>query len=338
MDTAVSVVIPVYNEEDNIVDCVRSIRTQRLDPATVEILLVDDDSTDRTLELARPFGVTPIRNGARDCEVGKAIGLRHARGRYILFLDADNRLDDPDWLTRAIGLLDARPHLAGVQSWKFRYDRAHNAAIRYHALWGNTDPMVFYLGGRDHLRQFEARWELAGTVVENAPDHVVVRFRPEELPTIGSQGFLTRRDYFTEQLETFHHTEFYIRRIEQDPETAFAFLKCTVTHLAFDSVGDLRRMFKRNIRDYLRDSGKYPVKRYDLTPGRLVRVLLITQTGLVPLLDAFAGWRRIRDPAWFLHVWLAFVVPWVYARRILGSGSRGAVIRRVLGRTSRAKD
>lgn len=330
MEPSVSVIIPVYNEEDNIVDCLRSIRMQTLDATTVEILLIDDDSTDRTRDLAAPFNVRVIRNGAKDCEVGKAIGIGQARGRYLLFLDADNRLDTPDWIARAVALLDRDAHIAGVQSWKFRYDQNHNAAIRYHALWGNTDPLVFYLKGQDHLRQFSQTWDLVGRVVEDTDSHVRVRFEPRTLPTIGSQGFLTRRAYFREQLETFHHTEFFIHLIEQEPATTFAFLKCTVTHLAFDSVRDLRRMFSRNIRDYLRDSGKYPVRRYDLSPLRMLRLLLISQTGLIPLWDAWQGWRRIHDPAWFLHVYLGFVVPWTYARRIFQSRVRGSVMRRTM--------
>ncbi|MDA0576807.1 MAG: glycosyltransferase [Verrucomicrobia bacterium] len=326
----VSVVIPVYNEEDNIVDCLRSIRTQTLAAQDVEILLIDDDSTDRTRERAAPFEARIVRNGAKDCEVGKAIGIGHARGRSILFMDADNRLDDDDWLARALALLDKDATIAGVQSWKFRYDHTHNAAIRYHALWGNTDPLVFYLGGQDHLRQYETAWTLGGEIVEDQPEYVRVRFSARRLPTIGSQGFLTRREFFKEQMETFHHTEFFIHVIDRAPETTFAFLKCTVTHLAFDSVRDLRRMFSRNIRDYLRDSGKYPVRRYDLSPWRMLRLLAITQTGIIPLWDAWQGYRRVPDRAWFLHAYLAFVVPWTYARRIWESRARAVVMRRAL--------
>lgn len=330
MNPQVSVILPVFNEEDNIVDCLRSIREQEAEPGAIEILLIDDDSTDRTRELAAPFDVRLIRNGARDCEVGKAIGIREARGDYLLFLDADNRLDEPGWVRKALALLESDPNLAGVQSWKFRYDRRHNAAVRYHALWGNTDPLVFYLGGQDHLRQYETAWRLTGEVREDTETHVLVRFRPDEMPTLGSQGFLTRRAYFREQLETFHHTEFFIHLAEQSPETTFGFLKCTVTHLAFDSVRDLRRMFSRNIRDYLRDSAKYRVRRYDLSFARMLRLLVITQTGVRPLWDAWCGYRRIRDGAWFLHAYLAWVVPWTYARRIFQSRVRGLVVRRAL--------
>ena len=328
----VSVILPVFNEEDNIGDCLRSIRGQDFDQRQVEVLLVDDHSTDRTLEIAAAFGVTVVPNGAKDCEVGKAIGIRHARGRYLLFIDADNRLDAPSWLTRAVRLLEGDNRIAGVQSWKFRYDRSFNAAVRYLSLWGNTDPLVYYLRGQDHLKQYENSWRLGGKVLEDAEDHVVVRFAAEAMPTLGSQGFVTRRSYFREQLSTFHHTEFFIHVVEQEPQTQFAFLKCTVSHLAFDSVRDLRRMFGRNIHDYLRDSGKYPVRRYGLSPLRMLRVLLTVETLAIPLWDAFRGFLRIPDPAWFLHVYLGFVVPWTYANRIWKSRARSLVLRRVVGR------
>ena len=63
----ISVVIPVYNEELRLGDCLRSIFGQAYPTNQLEVLIVDDNSTDKTLEIARTFSVQVITNGAKDC-------------------------------------------------------------------------------------------------------------------------------------------------------------------------------------------------------------------------------------------------------------------------------
>lgn len=316
----VSVIIPTYNEERRLGGCLQSIFAQDYPAESLEVLIVDDNSTDKTLEIARAFPVHIIPNGAKDCEVGKALGINQARGEYLLFIDADNRLVDKGWLDKAVRILLENPTVAGVESWKFAYSKDANVANRYHALWGNTDPLVYYLRRQDHLRQCDQQWNLIGRVEQDTPEYVSVYFSDWDMPTLGSQGFLTRRRYFTTPLATFHHTEFFIHLVEQEPEINFVFLKTTVAHIPFKSLRQLQRMFFRNLGDFLRDSRKYPIQRYSLSPLRMLRVLFITQTILRPLYDALRGFFVIRDPAWFIHVYLSLIVPWIYLRRLLMDG------------------
>lgn len=322
----VTVIIPTFNEEGRLGDCLRSIFAQDYPGHLMEVLIVDDRSTDKTLDVARAFPVRIIPNGAKDCEVGKALGINQAGGDLLLFIDADNRLVEKDWLRKAVSILQEHPTVAGVQSWKFTYSRGSNNANRYHALWGNTDPLVYYLRRQDHLRQCDERWNLIGNVEQDTPEYVRVHFPAEELPTLGSQGFLTRKRYFTEPLATFHHTEFFIHLVEQAPETSFVFMKSSVTHIPFKSFRQLQRMFFRNLGDFLRDSRKYPIRRYSLSPLRMLRVLLITQTLVRPLFDAIRGFVAIRDPAWFIHVYLSLIVPWIYLRRLIADRRLGGIL------------
>jgi glycosyltransferase involved in cell wall biosynthesis len=314
------VIIPVYNEELRLGDCLRSIFEQTYPVSQLEVLIIDDCSTDKTLDIAGNFPVQVITNGAKDCEVGKALGINQASGDFLLFMDADNRLVDKNWLGKAVRLLLNDPEIVRVQSWKFTYSRDAGVANRYHALWGNTDPLVYYLQRQDHVRQYDRCWSLTGRILTDMPEYVCVCFQAAEMPTLGSQGFLTRRVYFAESLPTFHHTEFFIRLVKQLPRAYFVFLKTPVTHLPFSSFRSLQRMFSRNLGDFLRDSNKYKIQRYSLSWPRMLKVLLITQTIIRPLYDATRGFWAIHDPAWFIHVYLSLVVPWIYLRQLLYNG------------------
>jgi dolichyl-phosphate beta-glucosyltransferase len=92
-----SVVVPVYNEEKIILETVRRLRAHfSLRPWRAEILVVDDGSTDRTVELLKSAGADPVSELVvltAKMNSGKGFAARRgalaARGRYVLLTDAD---------------------------------------------------------------------------------------------------------------------------------------------------------------------------------------------------------------------------------------------------------
>jgi glycosyltransferase involved in cell wall biosynthesis len=86
----VSVVIPCYNAARFLPEAVASVLAQHYEP--LEILLVDDGSTDSTPEIAP--GLAPevryLRQENRGPSAARNLGLREARGEIIAFLDADD--------------------------------------------------------------------------------------------------------------------------------------------------------------------------------------------------------------------------------------------------------
>jgi glycosyltransferase involved in cell wall biosynthesis len=90
---AVSVVIPCYNAESWIARAIRSVLGQR--NGLTDIIVIDDGSTDGSLEIIRSFGERVVWRTGPNQGVGAARnrGLALARGEFILFLDADDYLE-----------------------------------------------------------------------------------------------------------------------------------------------------------------------------------------------------------------------------------------------------
>ncbi len=95
MSDKISVIIPVYNSSEYLRECVNSVLTQTY--KNVEIVLVNDGSTDNSLEICNDFAsknknviVVDKENGGV-CSARNA-GLKVASGRYFTFLDADDLL------------------------------------------------------------------------------------------------------------------------------------------------------------------------------------------------------------------------------------------------------
>ena len=95
----ISVIIPARNEEENIAPCVESLRKSA--GCEIEIIVVDDESRDRTAEIVRAIQEKDSRvrlvrvDGLEPGWVGKSHalyrGIREARGEWLLFTDADTR-------------------------------------------------------------------------------------------------------------------------------------------------------------------------------------------------------------------------------------------------------
>lgn len=95
---SISIVIPTYNEEKNIDRCLRSIFNQDYPLNKLEVIVVDDDSIDKTTTIAKKYPVRILRNGHKHGEIGKMIGLKSSTGEFVIYFDADQELVSPDWL------------------------------------------------------------------------------------------------------------------------------------------------------------------------------------------------------------------------------------------------
>lgn len=89
----ISVVIPVYNDEDYLCECIDSIENQTL--KDFEIILVNDGSTDRTSEIIQNYAshnsnIKVINQNNLGAAEARNKGLEAASGKYIIFLDADD--------------------------------------------------------------------------------------------------------------------------------------------------------------------------------------------------------------------------------------------------------
>src|SRR2546427_13222053 len=100
---SISVIVPTYNSERTISECLTSLITQDYPRDKVEVIVVDGGSRDRTLEIVGKCGVDKVLdNPLRTGEAGKSVGVGASRNTILLFQDSDNILNEPDWLRRMV--------------------------------------------------------------------------------------------------------------------------------------------------------------------------------------------------------------------------------------------
>ncbi|WDF53671.1 glycosyltransferase family 2 protein [Mucilaginibacter sp. KACC 22063] len=96
----ITVSIPAYNEETTIVQTLASL-CDNITPRSVEIVVVNNNSKDRTEELVLACGVTCIRETTQGITVSRNAGLAKATGKYILNADADT-IYPKDWIEEMV--------------------------------------------------------------------------------------------------------------------------------------------------------------------------------------------------------------------------------------------
>lgn len=99
--TLVSVIVPVYNAQKHLKKCLDSVLSQSL--PELEVICVDDGSTDDSLSILEQYGkedarVIILRQENSFAGTARNNGLRHAKGEFVAFLDADDCYIDTEVL------------------------------------------------------------------------------------------------------------------------------------------------------------------------------------------------------------------------------------------------
>lgn len=111
----VSVIIPTYNRGHFVVEAVESVLAQSYQ--SVEIIVVDDGSTDDTLDRLKPYSsnILIVKTNHGGAPHARNAGIKVARGKYVAFLDSDDRYL-PHKLALQVQILDRFPDVDLVYS------------------------------------------------------------------------------------------------------------------------------------------------------------------------------------------------------------------------------
>ncbi|MBU0635520.1 glycosyltransferase family 2 protein [Candidatus Micrarchaeota archaeon] len=110
-----SVIIPAYNEEKRIANCLNAFKLALQKNLSFEVLVVDDGSTDKTVEIASSFGfVKVLKASHKGAAAARNLGARKAQGEILVFTDADC-IPDSDWLSVIANQFEKEPGLVCME-------------------------------------------------------------------------------------------------------------------------------------------------------------------------------------------------------------------------------
>lgn len=319
---SISVITPVLNCEKKLSECYRRLTTQDYPKSLIELIAVDGGSRDKTREVALSFGARFIEGGYPDNqEARRWSGVQEAKNDLLLYLDSDNYLPDAKWLRQMVEpLIDQE--IVAAQPLRYQYEKNETLMNRYFALFGANDPVAFYLKKADRLSYLYDSWNLNGKIIDDQPLYYKVEFDTENLPTIGSNGFLIRKNALLQlrlKPEQFFHIDNNIDLINLG-YNKYAIVKNSIIHSTGETY--LKNISKRirYMKVHFKKLGalrRYRVFDASCAKDRqnLAKFVFFSLTLLQPLLLSLRGYRKIQDRAWFMHplVCLGFLFAYGYA-------------------------
>lgn len=170
----ISIVIPTYNEEENIDRCLRAVFEQDYPTELLQVFVVDGGSTDRTIEITQRYPITYVFNPQKLAEPAKMLGFSLATGDLFLYLDADLFLATKDWISKLVRPLVEDPTIIGsfTRYLPEKTDPPLNRYLSYHEF--HLDPLLEFLCS-----------PLENTFHENRPGYRVCWFKVGKIPPVG---------------------------------------------------------------------------------------------------------------------------------------------------------
>jgi glycosyltransferase involved in cell wall biosynthesis len=209
----ISVVIPAHNEQKYISECLKSLISQDYPKNSYEIIVVDNNSSDKTQEIAIAFGVKIINQKSGPVGTVRNTGANQAIGEFLAFIDADCVAPE-SWLSRGVQLLltDLTVHGGGCNL------RPHPFWMEKAWLLESKEPPKDLLGGCIFIRKSDfllvGSFDETITAGEDTKLSVALRNRnyqvimTEELNVIHLGNPTTVKSFFLRQV---WHSENYLQ-------------------------------------------------------------------------------------------------------------------------------
>jgi glycosyltransferase involved in cell wall biosynthesis len=324
---SITVVLPTFDSAAFLAGCLGSVAAQEYD-GVVDVLVVDGGSRDDSRALATGLGAVVLDNPERHEESGRTLGVRAATGDLVLLLDADNVLPTRDWLSALVDAMDLADDIVAADALLHEHRPDDPPVVRACALMGGTDPMAVELGWADRWAWHLGRWTTMPVTEERRDGVALVRLDPERPPSMGSNGFLVRREpLLATQLDAgFVHSD-VVGDLAEDG-WRFARVPVGIVHLYAQDVPTYARKARRRA---ARTVQRLPPQRRGFRPPthRLLLQAVSSGTFVVPALLALRGHQRRPDAAaWALYPLLSFLTVAAYAVEQLTAlrpGARKAV-------------
>ena len=146
----VSIVVPFHNEEKYIEECIRALLLQNYDNDRYEILMVNNNSTDRSVEIVSAYPEVQLFHEQEPGDfAARNLGVAKASGKLIAFTDSDTA-PLPDWLGQAVHVMHDPDSVLVVGNLQFSSNSAGMRLVcDYEAeknrfIFSSSDSRVYY--------------------------------------------------------------------------------------------------------------------------------------------------------------------------------------------------
>lgn len=317
----VTVIIATFNSQRLLSLVLSSIRNQTYPQNKIEILIVDGGSRDTTLEIAKKFRCSVIANPKIEPLYAKYLGYLHAKGKYIIYIDHDEVMQNPNSLRLRVDVFLKEPGIKAIAASGYISPQGYQVVNRYINEFG--DPFSFFMYRLSKRTDFfmntmSSRY----SVVSDCKEYVVFNLPARaQVPLIelAAGGGMIDRDFFVRafpEIKTHYHLIAHLLHLLRTSYPRLAIMKHdALIHYSSDNiVGYIKKIIwrvKNNIFfvETIGASGfsgrevyqsfQFRIKKYFFLPYAFSLVL--------PFVDAMYLSLTRKDLSYIIHVPLTVI-------------------------------
>jgi len=255
-----SAIIYARNEQSNLKRLFDSLKKQNYPKNKIEYIYIDDNSNDKSFEIATKFGANVYKCNTGDIELNKGIGMHKAKNNLIYWIDADMEvLDDDFFLKLAYPLWENKNVVASFTN-EFALDHRYpvkNSFLRFISY----DPLQ-----RDPLYQFFSP-SIKETIINEGNGYYICSFKPKHIPPAGRSMYRRKILLKTDVGKNKAFIDFEtLETVSRAGHQLFAYVpQAKIRHFHAENIATLVKKRLRNLkRDYLPNIGNKYYKWFDL--------------------------------------------------------------------------
>jgi len=322
---SISILTITFNPDPQVFGKVlESIKNQDYPEHLIEHIVVDGGSKKNTINFLKNYGCKLIvKEALRDqSEARRAFAVKEAKNEIVLWLESDNSLPDKNSLRELVQPFIDDKKIISTFTLHYGINKQMSLLDRYCALFGISDPIAYYLGKADREAWFKDVYT-KGRIIRRKKKYDVVEFNEKNLPTVGDNGFLTRREILLKARITpkeYVHIDIYVDLLKFGYKRFGVVKSIDIEHDIGNGILELVRRRVLYVKRY--SLSKYlNYRRYAVFDFKspkdimnLSKYIFYTVTFVQPLTLSIRGFLKIKDVAWFLHPFMCWLFLIYYLR------------------------
>lgn len=233
----ISIGVIVYNEEKRIKNVLDSIYSQDYPKSKLDVIVVDDNSQDNTVSIAKKYPVRILISGKKDAEISGLMAFQAAKGDFITFLAGDMQFASRSFLKKMIKPLVENKEIPQAAT-RYIQHKDESLISKYLSL----DPLQL-----DPVYRFFAS-SIESTIVEKKKGYFITEYKRDRIPPQNAGMFrvsIMKKVYKNKNkwmdLDQFHYLlDMGYSKFAYVPTAGF-------NHFFASSFSDLLRKRKRNL-------------------------------------------------------------------------------------------
>lgn len=301
-----------------------SIAQQKYPKHLIEHIVMDGGSTNGAIDLAKEYGCKVIVREDLQEEINARmlVGVKKAKNDIIAIIETDNPLPSSDWLNRMVEPFSDKEIFCTYNTHN-SFTKDMSFMTRYCALFGVSDPVLYYLGKSEKMSWHNLRYT-KGKAIKRLKNYTKVLFTKNTLVTLGDNGCLVRREVFLKTKMkplNFIHLDLFAELMDLG-YNKFGVVDIGISHVTGSNIMTMikrRLAYRKTFFEERKTERKYLVYNPNSLKDKinLLKFCIFTITLFEPLYQSISGYIKKPDLAWFLHPIMCYVFFIGYAKHEL---------------------